>query len=56
MPGWYDRAVKELEEQLADGTLSDHDFDEAIRNLNGELQAAADDAADAARDRYYENW
>lgn len=53
MPRWYDKAVEELEKEYDEGGMSNEDFREAMRDLDAELRDAADQAAEQAREDYY---
>ena len=56
MPRWYDNAVEELEDSLDKSEISNEDFRNEMRELNQELQSAADEVAEAAREDYYGSW
>ena len=55
-PRWYDRAVEEIEQQHADGLLTNEQYHSEMRELNAELRQAADDEAERARDNYLGSW
>jgi len=55
-PNWYERACRELEEQHAAGEIDDGTFHNAMRDLNHELQDAANEAARDAYDDYTGGW
>lgn len=55
-PRWYEREVERPEEELANGELAIKEFNEAMRYLNAELQAAAEEAAQQAYDDVMGNW
>lgn len=50
-PNWYERAVAELEQQHAEGFISDQELHQGMRSLNDELrEEAAQQADDLYRD------
>lgn len=56
MPNWYDREENALVEQFNNGQISRKEFDEAMRELNQELRAQAQEAADEAYDNAMGGW
>lgn len=48
-PRWYESAIEQLEDDLAEDRISPAEFEKAIRELNDELRQEEEDAADAAR-------
>lgn len=54
MSDWYEREMTLLEDEYERGHLSAAEFREAVRDLNAELQAQADEASqDAYNDVMY---
>lgn len=56
IPRWAERAEEELEEQYANGDLSQHEFNDALTDLRHELEDAAHESAQAAYDDVMNNW
>ena len=56
MPRWFDSAAEQLEEELASGHLSNDEFNDEMRLLQQELNEAADEEADRARNDYLGEW
>lgn len=52
MPRWYDNAERQIEKMLEDGQISDEEYVQEMRELNRELQDAADEEAERAREDY----
>jgi hypothetical protein len=48
----YDREVEYLEQQLADGEMTNKEFMDAMRELNNDLRAQADEVAQNAYDDF----
>lgn len=53
MTHWYDRAEEQLERELAEGSISEAEFHEQMKDLNREFEEAREEAGDYARDTYY---
>lgn len=51
-PSWYERAEDELVGDLNNGVISESEFHMAMRDLNNELRAAAEEEAAQAYDAY----
>lgn len=45
---WYEKAMLELENDLAEGVITDSEFRKRMRDLNDELRGCAEEAADQA--------
>jgi uncharacterized membrane protein len=50
--GWYERAEDQLENELADGEITDKEFNDQMRDLNEEYEQCRNDAAQDAYDNY----
>lgn len=48
MSRWYDRAVEQIEKELADGDISPKEYHEQMRDLNAELEESAREAGEQA--------
>lgn len=49
---WYDRACDELEEQLANGEISQAEFRKEMNCLRDELESCRQEAAEEAYNNY----
>lgn len=49
---WYDKAYEELEQQLADGEISELEFRQELRYLRDEVEECRQWAAEEAYDNY----
>ena len=53
---WYDNAVKQLEQSLENGEITDEEFQAEIRNLNEELRETANEVAEQAYNDVMGDW
>lgn len=53
MPRWFDRAETEIEQSYERGEISEGEHHSQMRDLHDELQGAAEEAAEQAREDYY---
>lgn len=56
MGGWYERAVEQVEQDLADGVISNAEYHKSMRDINDESRQEAEDAAAAAYDDVIGGW
>lgn len=49
---WYNKAYDELEEQLANGDISQAEFRQEVRSLREELESCRQEAAEEAYNNY----
>lgn len=52
----FDRAVEQLEQELADGLISQEDFRKELRELQRDHHGAAEEAARAAYEAELHRW
>lgn len=55
-PNWYERAMQQLEDDYAAGRIDYGTFHNEQRELDSDLQGAAEEAARDAYDDYVERW
>ena len=53
MNNWIERAEQELCDALNDGSITEKEFNEQMRDLMAEVREGAQEVADAAYDDYY---
>lgn len=53
MPRWADEAANQLDQDLQDGEISSHEHDMQMADIQDEVRRGAEDAADQARNDYY---
>ena len=51
---WADKAEQELDESLENGDISENEHKVEMRRLRQEMREGADEAAQNARDEYYQ--
>lgn len=56
MSQWYERAVEEIERDLAEGLIDNAEYQRQMRDLNAELRAEAQECADRAYDDAMGGW
>ncbi len=49
---WYEKAEKEISDELENGDMSNDEYKEAMRDLNDEYEQCRQDAADEAFENY----
>lgn len=55
-PNWYEKAAEQLEQDYAAGLIDYGTFHNEMRELNHQLQGAAEEAAQDAYDNYMGRW
>ena len=50
---WMEKAEDEISQQYTDGEITLKEFNEQMRDLMSEIRAEAEQAADEARNNYY---
>lgn len=55
-PNWYEKAVEQLEDDYAAGRIDYGTYHNELRELNRDLDAAAEEAARDAYDNYHGGW
>lgn len=53
---WFDKAEEELEQDLADGNITQKEYNQAMRELQAEYREAVDQAGEDARQNYMWNY
>ena len=53
---WYDREEQQLEDDLAAGRITSAEYQKAIRELQRDYRAAAEELAECAYKRELDNW
>ncbi len=56
MANWYEKAQQELDERLASGDLTDEQYRLEARELDRDLRAEAEEAAERAYDDTMGGW
>lgn len=53
MERWYEKALEELDQDYEEGLITSKEYQTAMRELNEEYRAQAEEAAEIARDSFY---
>jgi len=53
MPRWADNQEQEIEQSYENGEINNAEYNRQMRDLRDELRGCAEEAADQARDDYY---